>query len=60
MSTSSSFAPLVFPEVETPVTGAIAERARVQGHAAGYAAGYAVGRRAAAEQLEHDRAALEA
>src|SRR3954447_7561428 len=56
MSTSSSFAPLVFPELETPVTGAIAERARVQGHTAGYAAG----RREAAAQLEHDRAALRA
>jgi len=56
MSTSSSFAPLVFPEVATEVTGEIAERARVQGHAAGYAAG----RREAAAVLEQDRAALRA
>ncbi len=56
MSTSSAFAPLVFPEVATEVTGEIAERARVQGHAAGYAAG----RREAAVVLEQDRAALRA
>jgi flagellar assembly protein FliH len=53
MSTRSSFAPLVFPELATPVTGEIAERARVQGHAAGYAAG----RREAAAVLERERAA---
>jgi flagellar assembly protein FliH len=56
MSTSSAFAPLVFPEVATEVTGEIAERARVQGHAAGYAAG----RREAGAVLEQDRAALRA
>ena len=56
MSTSSSFAPLVFPEVATEVTGEIAERARVHGHAAGYAAG----RREAAVTLEQDRSALRA
>ncbi|MCU1473810.1 FliH/SctL family protein [Amnibacterium sp.] len=56
MSTSSSFAPLVFPEVATEVTGEIAERARVQGHAAGYAAG----RREAAAMLEQDRSVLRA
>lgn len=56
MSTSGSFAPLVFPELATPVTGEIAERARVQGHAAGYAAG----RREAGEVLERDRAAQRA
>ncbi|MGN6742585.1 MAG: FliH/SctL family protein [Amnibacterium sp.] len=53
MSTSASFAPLVFPELATPATGEIAERARVQGHAAGYAAG----RREAAAVLERERAA---
>src|SRR5947209_20077775 len=53
MSTSSAFAPLVFPEVATAATGEIAERARIQGHAAGYAAG----RREAAAVLEQERAA---
>jgi len=56
MSTSAAFAPLVFPELETPVTGEIAERARVQGHAAGYAAG----RREAAARLEEELAAQRA
>ncbi|MDQ1530114.1 MAG: flagellar assembly protein FliH [Microbacteriaceae bacterium] len=55
MSTSS-FAPLAFPELETRRSEEFAERARVHGHAAGYAAG----RRDAAAALERDRIALRA
>ena len=55
MSTSS-FAPLAFPELESRRSEELSERARVQGHAAGYAAG----RREAVAALDRDRAALRA
>jgi flagellar assembly protein FliH len=55
MSTSA-FAPFAFPELESTRSDELAERARVQGHAAGYAAG----RRDAVAALDRDRTALRA
>lgn len=56
MSTSATFERLAFPVIQDAGSAEVADRARVQGHAAGYAAG----RREADADVETERRALRA